>query len=139
MAITFHPAHGTVLMCDFSGFQPPEMVKKRPVVVVSPKRNNSQLCLVVPLSSVAPNPIEDHHHCLGPASLPAKLAETPTWAKCDMITTVALTRLDRVADGRGPQGARKYTTKKVSDDDMRAIRRGILSALGLKTLTPHLP
>ena len=36
MPITFHPSPGTVLICDFTtGFQPPEMVKRRHVVVVS--------------------------------------------------------------------------------------------------------
>lgn len=44
-----------VLICDFTtGFQAPEMVKKRPVVVVSPRRRIGQVCTVVPLSSVAP-------------------------------------------------------------------------------------
>ena len=39
MPITFHPHPGTVLICDFfTGFQPPEMVKRRHVVVVSPRR-----------------------------------------------------------------------------------------------------
>lgn len=39
MALRFHPKPGTILMCDFdTGFQVPEMVKKRPVIVLSPKR-----------------------------------------------------------------------------------------------------
>ncbi len=37
MPISFHPRAGRMFMCDFSGFQPPEMVKVRPVVVISPK------------------------------------------------------------------------------------------------------
>jgi uncharacterized protein YifN (PemK superfamily) len=140
MAITFYPSQGTVLMCDFgTGFKPPEMVKKRPVVVVSPRRNNAQLCLVIPLSSVEPIPVEDHHHRLSINSMPNSLASTESWAKCDMLTVVALSRLDRVADGRGPNGARKYTAKKITDDDLRSIRSGILSALGLNALTEHLP
>jgi len=51
-----------VLMCDFTGFKPPEMVKQRPVVVVSPRyRRHTGVCLVVPLSTVAPPEIEPHH------------------------------------------------------------------------------
>ena len=59
--LTFHPKPGTLLICDFDrGFKAPEMVKKRPVVVISPRRRKStpQLCTVVPLSSSAPNPVE---------------------------------------------------------------------------------
>lgn len=33
----YHPREGEVLKCDFSGFQVPEMVKARWVVVISPK------------------------------------------------------------------------------------------------------
>jgi len=140
LSITFHPDFRMVLMCDFnSGFQPPEMVKKRPVVVVSPKRNNSQLCTVVPLSSVVPLPIESHHHRLDPMSLPGSLRHVETWAKCDMVTTVSLARLDRVADGRGPGNVRKYVTVKISEEDFSSIRKGILSAVGLNCLTPFVP
>ncbi len=59
--LTFHPKPDTLLICDFDrGFKAPEMVKKRPVVVISPRRRKStpQLCTVVPLSSSAPNPVE---------------------------------------------------------------------------------
>jgi hypothetical protein len=55
-----------------------------------------------------------------------------------MLTAVSLSRLDRVADGRGPGGARKYTAKKLTAEDLLAVRRGILSAVGLKALTGHL-
>lgn len=139
LPITFHPETGTVLMCDFSsGFNPPEIVKKRPVVVVSPRRNNAQLCTVVPLSTTAPNPVQDHHHRLDPASLPKALREKETWAKCDVIMTVALSRLDRIKDGRGPNGARKYITGKLTPADLKAVRCGVLFALGLNSLTSHL-
>ena len=53
MAINFHPRLGQVLYCDFkTGFRPPEMVKARPVVVLS--RNHHELCTVVPLSGTEP-------------------------------------------------------------------------------------
>lgn len=138
LPITFHPDHGALLMCDFSsGFNPPEIVKKRPVIVISPRRNNSQLCTVVPLSTTVPNPVEQHHHRIDPASLPKTLRSKETWAKCDMLMTVSLSRLDRILDGRGPGGARKYTAGKLTSDDFRAVRIGILYALGLNSLTTH--
>jgi len=50
-------------MCDFTGFKPPEMVKKRPVVILSPRyRRRTGLCIVVPFSTVEPELIEPHHH-----------------------------------------------------------------------------
>jgi mRNA interferase MazF len=56
MSLTFHPDAGTIVICDYStGFQPPEMVKVRPVVVVSPRRRGSQLVTVVPISRGKPN------------------------------------------------------------------------------------
>ena len=37
MAITFHPKPGQILMCDFTyGFREPEMIKNRPVIVLTP-------------------------------------------------------------------------------------------------------
>ena len=60
-----------LLYCDFStGFQPPEMVKRRPVVLISPRRKNAALCTVVPLSTKEPVPIEDYHHRMNPRSVP---------------------------------------------------------------------
>jgi uncharacterized protein YifN (PemK superfamily) len=36
--LKFHPEPGTILICDYStGFKKPEMVKKRPVVTISPR------------------------------------------------------------------------------------------------------
>ena len=140
MPITFYPDHGSILMCDFNGgFHPPEIVKKRPVVIVSPRRNNHQVCTVIPLSTTAPNPIEKHHHCINPSSLPKSLRGSITWAKCDMIMTVSLSRLDRILDGKGPGGARKYTTGKLTAEDFKSIRMGILYAIGLNSLTIHVP
>lgn len=66
MALTFHPKPGMALMCDFNtGFVAPEMIKKRPVVVVSPRpRRSNQLCTIVPLSTTRPDPVEPYHHCM---------------------------------------------------------------------------
>ena len=71
LMLTFQPKPGTLLVCDFgTGFKMPEMVKKRPVVVISPRRRRSRLCTVVPLSTTAPNPVERFHHLMNPQSLP---------------------------------------------------------------------
>ena len=72
--ITFHPKPGHVLICDFNtGFRPPEMVKKRPVVVISESRQ--QLVTVVPLSTTEPNPIENGTMNCGICRYPILFAE----------------------------------------------------------------
>ncbi|MEA3642028.1 MAG: type II toxin-antitoxin system PemK/MazF family toxin [Lamprobacter sp.] len=133
MPLTFHPHPGMVLICDFNtGFKAPEMIKRRPVVVISPRpRRTNQLCTIVPLSTTAPNPVEPFHHRMDPRSLPGKLARKETWAKCDMLATVSLERLDRVMIGKAPNGKRIYLAEPVLDEDFKAIRRGVMMALGM--------
>ena len=133
MPLNFHPRPGMVLICDFNtGFKAPEMIKRRPVVVISPRRRRmSGLCTVVPLSTTEPNPIEPFHHRMDMHSLPGTLARNETWAKCDMLATVSLARLDRVMIGKDTGGKRKYVVDPVTADDLASIRRGVLIALGL--------
>lgn len=138
MPIQFHPDQGMVLICDFNtGFQKPEMIKRRPVVVLSLRRRRQQqnTCIVVPLSTTAPHPIEPFHHRLDARSLPKPFAGKATWAKCDMIAHVGLARLDRVKAGRGKGGKRIYVSHRVTADDLKALQRGVLQALGLGHLT----
>lgn len=64
MSINYAVKPGTVLLCDYGmgGFRPPEMVKRRPAVVVSQrKRTPSKLLTIVPLSTSTPKPVLDHH------------------------------------------------------------------------------
>ena len=132
MALTFRPRPGTLLMCDFNtGFKPPEMTKRRPVVVISPRRRRlmSKLCTVVPLSTAVPNPVEPFHHRMNPRSVPVELGTQESWAKCDMLYTVSMERLDRVLVNR--DGRRVFIAPRVLNEDLDAIRRGVTSALGL--------
>jgi len=140
MPLKFHPKPGMVLICDFTtGFQPPEIVKKRPVIVVSPRRRRGQqLCMVIPLSTKKPKPVEAHHHLISPHSLPDKLAQRETWAKCDIVATISLERLDRLYSGKDRSGKRRYESRIILPGDLQAIQRGILAALGLHNLTFHL-
>lgn len=133
MALRFHPHPGTLLMCNFdTGFRPPEMVKVRPVVVVSPRRRRGPgLYTVVPLSTTPPDPVEPYHHRLDPSSLPQPIAGRATWAKCDMLYTVSLDRLDRIRVGRHRNGRRIYVDHHLTSEDWQAVRRGIVLALGL--------
>ena len=56
MPIRFQPAVGQILICDFpKDLEKPEMVKRRPVVCISPKdRNRFGYTTVVPLSTTEP-------------------------------------------------------------------------------------
>lgn len=131
--IKFHPKKGTVLCCDFSqGFNPPEMVKVRPVVVVTPQLpGRPGLCTVVPISSVKPEPFQAYHHRMSVESLTDKLGKTPCWAKCDMLYTVGFERLDRIRE-KSADGRRCYVTGHVTTEDMQAIEVAILNGLGLR-------
>ncbi|MDY6930077.1 MAG: type II toxin-antitoxin system PemK/MazF family toxin [Pseudomonadota bacterium] len=65
MPLQIHPEQGTIVICDFKGFVPPEMVKRRPAVVISPRlRRRQRLCTIIPLSTTPPNPIEAYHRKL---------------------------------------------------------------------------
>ena len=142
MALTYHPQAGEIVLCDYStGFAPPEMVKRRPVVIISPRfRNRHSLVTVVPLSTTPPAPLEAHHCAIALTNpLPHRFDAPAMWAKCDMLATVALSRLDRFRAGRAPTGgARVYISGQVSPQQFTATRRSVLHALGLGTLTGHL-
>jgi mRNA interferase MazF len=127
MAINFHPKAGMVLMCDFKGCIEPEINKLRPVVVISPSNmTRPGLCTVVPLSTTAPDPVENYHYKL----ISNPLGGPECWAKCDLVTTVAIVRLDRVKLGRG-----KYITANISMDQVREIRSKAALSFGLNITT----
>ena len=142
MALTYHPRPGEIVLCDYStGFIAPEMIKRRPVVIISPRlRNRQSLVTVVPLSTTPPVPVEQHHCSIVLSSpLPKPFDSPQMWAKCDMLATVALARLDRFRAGRvlGDYG-RQFTTGSVRPAQLNDIRKGVLHALGLSSLTVHL-
>jgi mRNA interferase MazF len=115
------------------------MVKVRPVIVVSPKSRNAETCVVVPLSTVPPEPIQSVHHLLDPLSLPESLRGIPTWVKGDMVCSVALHRLDRVRNGRVPGGTgRVYVAQQIGVADWIQVRRCVLFGLGMDSLAATL-
>lgn len=137
--ITFYPRTGSVLICDFgTGFKKPEMVKRRPVVILSPwSTRHTQLFTVVPLSGTAPQIVRDYHVCLKQNPIPW-WEEELLWAKCNFVITVGMHRLDRVLRGRDRWNKRQYTECAVCDEDLRAVKIAVLHGLGFSDLTPHL-
>jgi uncharacterized protein YifN (PemK superfamily) len=102
------------------------MVKRRHVVVMSPRyRRRSGLCLVVPFSTVMPQPVEAHHHEIPAGTYPFFHPAKSTWAKADMLTCVSFRRLDRVLlHGR-------YVSPSLWPRDFQAVQRAVLAALGV--------
>lgn len=125
MALTFFPKAGTVLVCDFRGYEPPEIVSIRPVIVISPNHlRRPGLCTVVPLSTTAPDPIRPYHCRIDMDPLGGRPAAV--WAKCDLVATVSLRRLDRVRVGPG-----RYRTGSIPPDTLRRIRIAAAISFGV--------
>lgn len=63
MPLPYHPKPGTIVICNYTtGFRPPEMIKRRLAVTISPKlKRRNDLVTVVPLSATPPVPTEKWH------------------------------------------------------------------------------
>lgn len=127
----------TILLCDYGagGFQEPEMVKKRPAVVIMgalPGRPN--LHTVVPLSGSESDNRRIYQCKITLASpLPDPFPQSVWWVKADMIATVGLARLDLFRTERDQYGKRRYLTSlRVSDEQFSLIQEAIRNALGLE-------
>lgn len=144
MAITFHPRPGQILWCDFSpSFKEPEMVKTRPVLVLTPPMiGRAGLVTVVALSTARPNPSRSFHCQLPKKSLPmtGKFQSNETWVKGDMIYAVGFHRLNLIKlGGRDANGKRLYFKARLGRDRMREIYGCVLHGLNLGMLAEHIP
>ena len=124
--LKFQPRPGQVLACHFGlGFRQPEMVKTRPVLVVSPKvRVWSGTCLVVPISSTPPAPVLRWHLRLPDTLLPGSNYKE-AWLKGDCAMSVGKHRLDR-----WKAGPRNYVVPEVSPEILAAARMCVRHAIG---------
>jgi mRNA interferase MazF len=130
MAITFHPTPGTLLECDYAGLNKPEMVKKRPVIIVSPRSRINGLVTVAPLSTTKPLHVLPWHYELTlEKALAPNWPELTVWIACDMLNTFHISRLDRFHARIG--NSRKYYDRRVSDEELTAIRRRIAAFFSL--------
>ncbi len=127
--ITFTPDAGQVLSCNFSGFQAPEMVKIRPVVVVSDRSRNRHTCIVVPISSVLPTDPKVVFVAFDIDKY-AFLDKPENWAKCETVNSVRLSRLYRLRD-RNTRRTIDSRLTMIDPGDLAAIREGIRRAVGL--------
>ena len=134
MPLKYPPNPGNILRCDFHGFKEPEMVKPRPVVVISarPERMNRRTCIVVPLSTSAPNPVMKYHLEIAlPGSVLPKDISRSCWVKGDMIYAVSLERLDLYRLGVNSEGKRLYYNDRIDNQLLFEIRKAVGHAIGL--------
>jgi uncharacterized protein YifN (PemK superfamily) len=133
--LTWQPRLKAVVTCDYTGFVEPEMVKVRSVVVLSKSKTNGRLITVVPLSTTPPDKVLPCHHKLSRNPHPDENPELEVWAKCDMVYTVSLSRVNyyKTKPRRGGR-ATYHSTLMTSPEDFQAIQRGTRYALGLDVL-----
>ena len=128
MSIAFNPKHGQVLVCDFRGFVPPEMVKPRPVVVINKNAiYRHELATVVPISTTPP--LSEKAYCvrLGKNYRPDEPDDLPCWAKADMCLSVSWNRLNGFR-----MGGRKWEIPQMDRNDLSAVMEGVAHALGMR-------
>jgi uncharacterized protein YifN (PemK superfamily) len=134
--IQIHPNIGAVLRCDYEpGFKTPEMIKRRPVIVVSPRlRNRDGLCTVVPLSGTQPSKVMPYHcQVVFDPPLPPPYDSGSHWVKADMIATVGFHRLYPLVMGKDQYGKRKYDNRLIDKDKLQEIHACIRHALGMES------
>ena len=133
MTVVRHPAPGTIVRVDLSeGFRPPEMVKRRPAIVLSPPiPGRASLCTIVPLSTTAPVPALAHHLQLSfDPPLPHPYTSPLMWVKGDIVLTVAFHRL-RLLFSHSEDGQCVYDLRCLDDRSMESVRACVRAGLGL--------
>lgn len=138
MAIRFHPEMGAVVICDFTSFVSPEMTKRRPAIVISPRfRERAELCTVVPLSTTPPPVVMPYHYkiFIDPI-LPEPYDSEFHWVKADMVYSVSFARL-YLPNKKDEQGKRIYDVRVISDGDLVEVQKCVLNGIGLTALTKH--
>jgi len=140
MPLKYHPEQGTIVICDFSEFVSPEMTKRRPAVIISPRlRKREGLCTIVPLSTTQPKEIAPYHFKLHTdPSLPKPYDAKFHWVKADMIYTVSFTRLSLPFSRKDSNGKRIYDVRVIDQADLLKIRQCVLHAIGLTSLTGYM-
>src|SRR5687767_9605450 len=127
MALLFYPRAGQVYVCDFTGFQEPEIVKPRPVIVVSPRLPfRADIVAIVPISLTEPRHKLPFCYRLSKNYHPDEPDDLPCWAKADMVMNVGLARLTAFKIGR-----RRYAYPTLTQEDLAAVRHAVLCGLGL--------
>ena len=143
MAVRYPPDTSDILVCHFvqaqegslRGSVVPEMVKTRPVAVVSaPGYAGYDRCIVVCLSTTAPRRLKPwHYEITWETLLPSPYDRSAIcWALGDQIYTVSYKRLSLFSGGKDSQGKRLYLKRSLSPEQMVGVRSAIRAALFLE-------
>ena len=141
MAIREHPAQGSIITVNYDqGFQPPEMVKRRLVVVLSPNiKSRVKLITVVPLSLTPPDKEMPFHTQIDiPFQLPPNWGQRNRWIKGDMVNAIGFHRADLLSLGKDRHGKRIYQYQRLPEEILKEVRRCVLHGMGLSKLTKFL-
>lgn len=133
MTVIKHPPQGAIVRVDLNdGFRPPEMVKRRPCIVLSPPiLGRAQLCTIVPLSTTAPNPVHNHHlEITFTPPLPAPYESRRMWVKADIVLTVAFHRL-RLMFVKSENGRSIYDRRVLDPLIFAQVQNCVRAGLGL--------
>ena len=137
MSLSSKPRRGSLVIVNFEqggAFIAPEMTKSgRPCVVIdADDLGRGRLVTVVPLSSREPDPVAPYHHRMSHYSFRDSPldATVQRWAKCDMVQTVSLDRvnLPYTREQRG----RRYVRTVVTAKDLRSIISGVLYVMNVR-------
>lgn len=111
--------------CPLRGFVPPEIIKTRPVVVLSNVTHG--LYIVVALSTTQPKKLKSFHYQID-WDPPLQGWETKpcAWAKGDMIYTVSYKRLRGLQNSQG-----KTTPRFLTETEWEGIVKAVQEALKL--------
>ena len=111
---------------DFRGFEAPELTKKRPVIVISPRLPyRSGLVTIVPISTTPPRTNVPYVCRLSKNYAPWGDPDVETWAKCDLVMNIGLARLQAFKVDR-----RKFVSPRLTSEDLEAVRAAVLRGLG---------
>lgn len=86
------------------------------------------MCTVVPLSTTSPEPAKSWHHQMPHLRVTGWDARGPIWAKCDMLSSVSLDRLNKPYIKA--RSGRNYITHKLDQQDMDAVKLCIRAYFG---------
>jgi len=131
--ITEHPAQGTILICDFDGFVEPEMIKRRPVIVMSRKiASRPRLCTIVSLSTAEPETILPMHYLLElDPPLPWPYCSPEMWVKGDMIYSLGFHRLFYPRMKKDSTRKRMYDIRTINPDQLACVQKCIMAGIGI--------
>lgn len=133
MAIRYQNYRGQLFLCDFTGYKIPEIVKRRPVIAISPPwSHQTTLATIVPLSTTKPDVMRPYHFFIEdvPKMLPP-FDKGFAWAKCDLIYTVSYERLFLPVMGKSDGGKRQYLYYKFNDEILEKILICVQRGLGI--------